>query len=145
VDEFDVWSRIGGVRFLKGIHYPHPPRGPGRGRLVTYAARRARTANLSKSRLRSNWESQIIKLLIWQSRFDDGAPPSQRNLARQLRVCPSYVCKIQKQSSKGLDALAGGARATLDDLEESRRFTATLREQEPGLLAPSRSLRVQRK
>jgi len=35
------------------------------------------------------------------------------------------------------DALAWGNRATLTDLDEARRFTAKLREQEQGLLAPA--------
>jgi len=103
------------VGFLKGIHYPHPPRGPGRGRyLVSDAARRERRLNLSNSRLGSERESRVIKLLTWQSHFE-GSPcrPSQRALARQLGVCPSYICKIQKQSARGLDALASrGNRAT---------------------------------
>jgi hypothetical protein len=133
--KLDVCSRIGGVRFIKGIHYPHPPRGPGRRRYhVSDAARRARRLNLSKSRLRSDRESAVIKLLIWQSCFDGGTPPSQRALARQLGVYPSYVCKVQRRSAIGLDALASGMRATFDDLDKARRFTVRLREQEPGLL-----------
>jgi hypothetical protein len=128
------------VRFDKGVHYLHPPRGPGRGRyVVSDAARRARKLNLSKVRLRSERESRVIKLLIWQSYLDDSNSFSQRALARQLGVYPSYVCKVQKQSSRALDAFASGARATLDDLEEARRFTAKLREQEPALLAPAQS------
>jgi hypothetical protein len=99
------------------------------------AARRARRNNLSRSRLRSDWESRVIKLLIRQSCFDDGPRPSQRALARQLGVYPSYVCKVQRQSSTGLDALVSGKRVSLDDLSKARRFTARLREQEPGLLA----------
>src|ERR1700741_1898314 len=50
------------------------------------AARRARRHNLSKSRLRSDWEGLVIKLLIWQACFGGGARPSQRALARQLGV-----------------------------------------------------------
>jgi hypothetical protein len=124
------------MRFLKGIRYLHPPRGPGRGRYyVSDVARRARRKNLSRSRLRSDRESGVIKLLIWQSCFDSGPRPSQRALARLLGVYPSYVCKIQKQSARGLEALADGTRVTLDDLEDARRFTAKLREQEPNLLA----------
>ena len=126
---------MGSVRFLKGIHYPHPPRGPGRRRYhVSDAARRARRLNLSKSRLRSERESWVIKLLIWQSCFDGGRSPAQRALARQLGVYPSYVCKVQRQLDRGLDALASESRVTLDDLDEARRFTARLREQEPSLL-----------
>jgi hypothetical protein len=125
------------MRFLKGTHYPHPRRGLGRGTYyVSDVARRARRGNLSKSRLRSDWESGVIKLLIWQSCFDSGPRPSQRALGRLLGVYPSYVCKIQKQSAKGLDALASGNRVTFDDLDEAQRFTARLRTQEPGLLAP---------
>jgi hypothetical protein len=128
------------MRFLKGTHYPHPPRGPGRGRYyMSDAARRARRNNLSRSRLRSDWESRVIKLLIWQTCFDGGPPPSQRALARQFGVYPSYVCKVQQQSATGLDALANGTRPTLDELYQARRFTAKLKEQEPGLLASRKS------
>ena len=126
------------MRFRKGIHYPHPPRGPGRGHYhMSEAALRARRRNLSKARLRSDRESRIIKLLIWQSCVDSDPRPSQRTLGRQLGVYPSYVCKVQQQSARGLDGLASGQRVTLDDLDEARRFTAKLREQEPGLLAPA--------
>lgn len=124
------------MRFQKGIQYPHPKRGPGRGRYrVSDAARRARRQNLSRARLRSNRESSVIKLLIWQSVFDGGPRPSQRVIARQLGVYPSYVCKVQRQVAKGLDALANGTRVTLDDLVKARGLTAKLREREPGLLA----------
>jgi hypothetical protein len=94
------------------------------------AARRARWNNLSRSRLRSDWESQVIKILIWQSYFEGGPGPSQRVLARQLDVYPSYISKVQKQSARGLDALARTGRVTLNDLNKARRFTARLREQE---------------
>jgi hypothetical protein len=126
------------MRFEKGTHYPHPPRGPGRGRYhVSHAARCARQQNLSKSRLRSDRESRIIKIWIWQSCFDDGPHPSQRALARQLGVWPSYICKVLKQSAAGLDALNRGERATLNELDEARRFTARIREQEPQALRAS--------
>jgi|SRR5580700_2560770 hypothetical protein len=132
------------MRFFKGTHYPHPARGLGRGRYyMSDAARHARRRNLSKSRLRSDRESLVIKILIWQSCFDYGPRPSQRSLARQLGVYPSYVCKVQKQSARALDALARGHSVTLDDLDKARRFTARLREQEPGLLARSRNLKAQ--
>jgi hypothetical protein len=128
------------MRFLKGIRYPHPPRGHGRGTYyMSDEAMRARRRNLSNSRLRSARESLVIKLLIWQPCFEGGPRPSQRALARQLGVCRSYVSKIQAQSEPGLDALAKGNRVTLDDLYEARRFTATIRELEPALLAPRRS------
>jgi hypothetical protein len=103
------------------------------------AAMRARRHNLSRSRLRSNWESRVIKILIWQSCFDDGPRPSQRSFARQLGVYPSYISKVQRQSARASDALASGKSVTLDDLDKARRFTARIREQEPGLLAPRRS------
>lgn len=99
-------------------------------------ALRQRRRNLNGTRLRSDRETAIIKLLIWQSCFEVGLRSSQRALARQLRVWPSYVCKVQKQSACGLEALASGQRVTLDDLAEARRFTAKLREAEPGILAP---------
>ena len=124
------------MRFEKGIHYPHPPRGPARRPYhVSEAARRARRRNLSKSRLRSDRESALIKLLIWQACFEGGQRPSQRALARLLGVWPSYVRKVQKQAERGLDALASGVRVTVADLDCARRFSAKLRSQEPGLLA----------
>jgi hypothetical protein len=126
------------MRFRKGFHYPHPPRGPARRPYhVSEAARRARRSNLSRSRLRSDRETAVIKLLIWQASFDDGPHPTQRALARQLRVWPSYVCKVQKQADAALEALNNGQRVALNDLDDARRFTAKLREQEPGLLAPA--------
>jgi hypothetical protein len=75
----------------------------------------------------------VIKLLIWQS----GLGTSQRTLARQLGVWPSYVCKVQKQSTIA-GTLASSRRATIADLDAARRFTARLRDAEPCLLAPLR-------
>jgi len=125
------------MRFLKGVRYPHPPRGLGRrGYHVSDAARQARRRNLSNSRLRSARESHVIKLLIWQSCFEGGPRLSQRALARQLGVYPSYVWKIQRQAEGGLDAVAIETRATFDDLDNARRFTAELRTREPGILPP---------
>lgn len=109
------------MRFLKGVHYPHRKRGHARRPYhVSEAARRARRDILSTSRLRSDSESAVIKLLIWQACFDDGPRPTQRALARLLGVRPSYVCKVQKQSERGLDALASGHRVSLDDLDVAR-------------------------
>jgi len=123
------------MRFQKGVHYPHPPRGRARRPYdVTDAARRARRQNLSTSRLRSDWETSVIKRLVWQERFDGGQHSSQRTLARQLGVQPSYVCRVQKQTAAGLEALTTGPRATLDELADARRFTAKLRTHEQGLL-----------
>jgi hypothetical protein len=101
-------------------------------------ALRQRRHNLRR-RLRSNRESQLIKLLIWQAFFGEEPRPSQRALARELGVWPSYVCKVQKKAtSVGWDACVQyGRRVNLDDLVDARRFTAKLREQEPGLLAPA--------
>ncbi len=109
-------------------------------------ALRARRRNLQAAgcggkvkRLRSDRESRIIKLIIWQWFFDQKPKPSRRALARQLGVRPSYVCEVQKQAtSMGWDALVKfGRRVTLDDLADARRFTAKLRDMEPGLLAPA--------
>ena len=131
----DVCSRIGSVRFLKGIHYPHRPRGAGRGQYyVSELARRARRQNLSRSRLRSDRESQVIKLLIWQSCFY-GPRRSQRSLARQLGVCQSYVWKVQRQWALGVDGLSSTSLVTLEDMYAAKRFTAKMREQHPCLLA----------
>jgi hypothetical protein len=82
--------------------------------------------NLSKSRRRSDRESLVIKILIWQSCLDDGPRPSQRCLARQLGVYPSYISKVQKQSVRGLDVLARAGHVTLGDLNKACRFTTRL-------------------
>jgi hypothetical protein len=104
---------------------------------MSEAALRQRRLNLKRTRIRSYRETAIIKRLIWQARFDGGERMSQRALARQLRVWPSYVWKVQRKvPSEEMDALLAGGRVTLDDLEEARSFTAKLRAQEPGLLAP---------
>jgi hypothetical protein len=129
------------MRFRKGVHHPHPPRGRGRGQYhMSDVALRARRRNLSKARQRSASESLIIKRLIWQSCFDGDRRASQRALGRQLGVRPSYVCKVQKRTVRGLDALARGGRITLNDLAEAQRFTQRIRSQEPSLLAPARRL-----
>ena len=132
------------MRFRKGEHYPHPPRGPSRGRYhMSDAARRARRQSLSKSRLRSDSETRVIKLLIWQSCIDDCPRPWQRALAHQLGVYPSYVCKVQKQSDMGLEMLSLGQRVTFDDLEKARRATAQ-REQDPRLVPAVQSSRSEK-
>src|SRR5215469_18931789 len=124
------------MRFRKGEHYPHPRRGPGRGLYrMSDAARRARRQNLARSHTRSNRETLVIKLLIWQSCFEGEPRPSQRTLARQLGVSRSYVFKIQAQAEKDLDALARGNRVTLDDLHDARRFTTKVKALEPWLFA----------
>jgi len=40
----------------------------------------------------------------------------------------------------GMEAILRGRRVTVHDLADARRFTAGVRELEPGLLAPSRRL-----
>jgi hypothetical protein len=79
------------------------------------------TSLLSRARLRSDRESRIVKLRIWQSCFDDGPHPSQRALGRQLGLYPSYVCKARHQSAGGWDALGSGTSATFDDLDQGKR------------------------
>jgi len=127
------------MRFSKGVHYSHPPRGPGRRQYdMTDAAPRARRCNLSKARKRSEVESLIIKRLIWQSCFGGGQRPSQRALARQLGVWPSYIHKVlRKAKTEGMEALHRHGRVTLADLDEARQFIAKLGKQEPGLLVPA--------
>jgi hypothetical protein len=128
------------MRFQRGLHYPHPPRGPARKPYrMSEAALRQRRRNLKRTRIRSDRETAIIKRLIWQACSDCGERPSQRALARQLGVWPSYISKVQRKvQGEGMDALlANGGRVTLHDLEEARSFTAKLRAQEPGLLAPA--------
>ena len=129
------------MRFQRGIHYPHPPRGPARKPYtMSEAALRQRRRNLKKTRIRSDRETAIIKRLIWQSCFDGGERPSQRALARQLGVWPSYVWKVQRKAqSEGMDALlANGGRVTLDDLEKARRFTEKACAEASDTLAASR-------
>jgi hypothetical protein len=131
------------MRFQRGEHYPHRQRGLARKPYtMSEAALRQRCRNLGRTRLRSNRESLTIKLLIWQSYFDSGPRQSQRALGRQVGVWPSYVCKVQKQAtSVGWDArVRCGKRVTLDDLDDARRFTERIRQEEPGLLASPRRL-----
>jgi len=127
------------MRFRKGIHYEHPPRGRARKRYnVSEAARRQRCRNLLRTRLRSDREVAIIKRLVWQSFWDGGPRPSQRTMARELRVRHSYFHKVQKQAhSMGMEALLRGRRVTFDDLADAQRFTERIREE--GLLRPRRS------
>jgi len=108
---------------------------------MSEAALRQRRHNLNRTRLRSDRETDMIKRLIWQACLDGEQHRSQRALARQLGVWPSYVWKVQRKAlSEGLDVLlANGGRFTLDDLEKARSFTAKLRAQEPGLLASAQS------
>jgi|SRR6516164_2097095 len=127
------------MRFQRGVRYPHPPRGPARKRYtMSEAALRQRRRNLKRTRTRSDRETAIIKRLIWQTYFDGGERPSQRALARQLRVSKSYVWKVQQTAvSEGRDALlANGGRVTLDDLEKARRFTEKVLAEVPDTLAP---------
>jgi AraC-like DNA-binding protein len=135
------------MKFQRGIHYPHPPRGPARKPYrMTEDALRARRRNLAAAvktgrlkRLRSDRESRIIKLLVWKSKFDDGPRPSERALARQLGVSPSYIHKLlEKAHSEGMDALLQhGEHVTLNDLANARQFTANVRDVEPDMLAPA--------
>ena len=125
------------MRFQRGIHYPHPPRGPARkSYTMSEAALRQRRRNLKRTRIRSDRETAIIKRLIWQACFNGGKRPSQRALARQLRVSPSYVWKVQRKALReGLDAVvAKGERVGLDDLAEAQRFTEKVRADSPDIL-----------
>jgi translation initiation factor IF-1 len=133
------------MRFQKGVHYPHPPRGRARcPYLVSDAAQQARRQNLSKTRIRSGRETLTIKLWIWQDTFGDGPHLSQRELARQLGVCRSYIHKVQHQRAEAIDALTRGPRVTTDDLLGAQRFTVKLSEQEPRLLRAVHSSRSEK-
>ena len=71
------------MRFHRGIHYPHPPRGHGRkAYTMSEAALRQRCHNLGRTRMRSDRESLIIKLLTWQAFFGEEPKPSQLCSAR---------------------------------------------------------------
>jgi hypothetical protein len=124
------------MRFRKGIHYEHPPRGRARKPYtMSEAARRQRCRNLRRTRIRSDRETAIIKRLIWQFCFSGAPARSQRTEARELGVRRSYVHKVQEQGhSVGTDVLANARRVTLNDLIEARRFTERIREE--GLLRP---------
>lgn len=127
------------MRFCIGINYEHPPRGPARKQYrMSDEALRARRRNLSMARLRSDRESIVIKRLIWQSCLENDSVTSQRALARQLGVWPSYVCKVQRKArNEGLCALAGlRGRVSLEDLAWARSFTLKMRGL--GLLARAR-------
>jgi hypothetical protein len=133
------------MRFQRGTYYPHPPRGPGRKPYtMSDAALRQRCRNLRRTRIRSDRESLIIKLLTWQKFFGEEPKRSQRALVSELGVWPSYICKVQKQAtSVGWDTpVQCGRQVTLDDLADARRFTTKLRKREPVLLAPTLSHRL---
>lgn len=123
---------------------PGRPRGRGRHRYCMSGLawdQRQRSLAIAHSRvkrLRRHDETLTIKLLIWQWYFDSGPKPSLRTLARQLGVSCCYVHKVKERAAGvGRDILAAqGRRITLDDLVEARRFTARIRQKEPGLLAP---------
>ena len=127
------------MRFLKGDQHPRWRRGRARKPYtMTEDALRARRHNFSNvRRLRATGETTTIKLFIWQSFFDSAPRPSERTLARQLHVWPSYVHKLmRKATTEGMDALIEhGKPVTLDDLAHAQRFTVRVQEQEPGLLA----------
>lgn len=127
------------MRFLKGVHYEHPPRGRAREPYtMSEAARRQRCRNLRRTRIRSDRETAIIKRLVWQSLFDGSPARSQRTLARELGVRHSYVHKVQGQAhSVGMEAILRGGRVTIHDLADAQRFTERIREE--GLLRPRRS------
>jgi hypothetical protein len=119
-----------GMRFQRGTYYPHPPRGKAHEPYtLSPEALLQRRNNLKRTRIRSDRESLVVRLFIWQARFESGPHLSQRTLARQLHVSPSYVCKVQKQSAQGFEALVRGQRVSLDDLEKARRFTERIREE----------------
>lgn len=132
------WS----MRFLKGIHHPHPPRGPARKAYrMSEAALSQRHRNLDKARAagkvkvwRGRDESLITKHLIWQSVFGPEPKPSERALARELEVWPSYVHKIKRKALRE-GTPPDGKRFTLNDLYEARRMTARVREKESHLFA----------
>jgi hypothetical protein len=133
------------MRFQKGEHYPHPPRGRARHPYhVSDLARCARRLNLSNTRIRSTRETLTIKLWIWQATFGNGPHLSQRELARQLGVCRSYIHKVQHQRAQATHALAREAGVTMDDLLAAQDFTAGIREQEPTLLRPVHATRCEK-
>jgi len=128
------------MTFQRGMHHPHPPRGPARKPYrMSEAALRQRRRNLKRTRIRSDRETAIIKRLIWQACFDCGERLSQRALARQLGVQPSYVCKVRRKAlSEGMDSLLGNAGpVSLDDLASAKHFTEKLRAEAPDILAPA--------
>jgi hypothetical protein len=125
------------MRFRKGVHYEHPPRGRARKPYtVSEAARRQRCRNLRRTRIRSDRETAIIKRLIWQACFGPEPRPSQRALAQQFGVWWSYVAKMMGAAmSEGMRSSLQYGYVTVADLADAQRFTAKLRAQEPGLLA----------
>jgi transcriptional regulator with XRE-family HTH domain len=109
--------------------------------LIVRLSRSERCRDFERLRRRARNALSLILygLRHWQACSESGPRLSQRTLARQLGVWPSYVCKVQRKAlSEGMDTLARhGQRVTATDLDEARWFTNRIREQEPGLLAPA--------
>jgi hypothetical protein len=71
---------------------------------------------------RSSQETLILKLLIWQAYFvEEGPPPRQIVLARQLRVSQPYVSRVQR-TAEAMAELSRHGRVTLADLQRARRY-----------------------
>lgn len=102
---------------------------------------RKRVSRLSNLRPRSDRESTVIKLLIWQACFDESPRAMQRTLAR-LR---SYIHKVQHQRAEAIDALTGAASVTMEDLAAAQRFSAKPREREPNSLPVAHSSRSEKR
>lgn len=82
-------------------------------------------------------ETALIKLLTWQICFERSPRPSQRFIARQLRVSQPYICKVmRKATTVGFYELAKNGRATIEELEQARKVSDRLRES--GMLRPAR-------
>jgi hypothetical protein len=130
------------MRFSKTWRPIPPKRGPGRHKYrMSPDALEQRRRNLGKYRAagrlwRCHDETIIIKELIRQWANDPAPKMSARRLARQLGVWLRYV---QELRDAALDTNAGnGRRFTLDDLNNARMMTESLRHANPELFATPR-------
>jgi hypothetical protein len=90
---------------------------------------------------RGREETAVIKLLIWQSCFEGAPRPSQRALARKLRVSQPYVFKVMRKAiPEGFQELAKNGPLSMDDLEQARKASTRLRE--AGMIAPEPQRKV---
>ena len=120
-----------GMRFQKGQGCAHPRRGRARHPYrMSEAARKQRLGN--RRAWRSYSETQAILGLIEQE-YLKPSPRSERIVARELGVSPSYVHKRKKRRT---GVLSYRDRSyTLYDLAEARLMTSRMRAKHPELFA----------
>jgi len=84
--------------------------------------RNIRIARAANRRTFRSWqESKIIQLYIWQA-YQDGGTPKQQVLADRLGVDQSWVSRVSRRMSQGMNELCSNPRVTLEDLRNAERF-----------------------